>query len=316
MSKYYILNFTAPSEAEDLLYYFEECNGQTNIDILTESFETGLANWSIPKYAEAGDIAFFMCASSSPERLTRAASQISGNAAPRFSRFVADQKKKYHKSRGALLGYGRVCSEPEFDPDSRRWYADLDQLRRFDIPVYYNEIKSFIHLNSFGSVTVLTEAQRDQLKLLIALKNSDCFEDFTPVYTKDSTAEHEAAVRVEQQKPDEELEADAERTASKPSQSTVLTTVYHRSASVAALAKRRANGVCQLCGQKAPFQDQNGDPYLECHHVDWLSEGGIDSKDNCVALCPNCHRRMHIVNSPEDRNILRARLRALNHLQG
>ena len=32
----------------------------------------------------------------------------------------------------------------------------------------------------------------------------------------------------------------------------------------------------------------------------WLCEGGEDSIDNAVALCPNCHRRMHILQDPED----------------
>ena len=32
----------------------------------------------------------------------------------------------------------------------------------------------------------------------------------------------------------------------------------------------------------------------------WLSEGGEDSIENTVALCPNCHRKMHVVNLQED----------------
>ena len=50
----------------------------------------------------------------------------------------------------------------------------------------------------------------------------------------------------------------------------------------------------------APFSDKNGEPYLESHHVEWLSKGGEDSIDNVVALCPNCHRKMHVVNDVDD----------------
>lgn len=32
----------------------------------------------------------------------------------------------------------------------------------------------------------------------------------------------------------------------------------------------------------------------------WLSRGGEDSIANTVALCPNCHTRMHILDKPED----------------
>lgn len=60
---------------------------------------------------------------------------------------------------------------------------------------------------------------------------------------------------------------------------------------IAQYAKRRANGRCQLCGNPAPFVDLKGNPYLEEHHIDWLANGGADSIDNTVALCPNCHRK-------------------------
>lgn len=76
--------------------------------------------------------------------------------------------------------------------------------------------------------------------------------------------------------------------------------LFNRSAEVAKETKRRANGICQYCGQPAPFLDRKGDPYLEAHHVIWLSRGGKDSTANTVALCPNCHARIHILDRPED----------------
>ena len=74
---------------------------------------------------------------------------------------------------------------------------------------------------------------------------------------------------------------------------------------ISELAKRKANGYCQLCGEKAPFNDVNGNPYLETHHIEWLSEGGEDSIENTVALCPNCHRKQHILNLDTDTEILK-----------
>ena len=69
---------------------------------------------------------------------------------------------------------------------------------------------------------------------------------------------------------------------------------------VAAYTKIRAAGICQLCGQPAPFKDKDGEPFLENHHLVWLSRGGTDTIDNTVALCPNCHRKMHILDLQED----------------
>ena len=99
----------------------------------------------------------------------------------------------------------------------------------------------------------------------------------------------------------QELEKLARRSSKKnPEVRETKTKQYKRSALVSAYAKRRAGRCCELCGEVAPFLDKDGNPYLEIHHVVWLSEGGADSIDNTVALCPNCHRKMHIVQEPKD----------------
>lgn len=54
-----------------------------------------------------------------------------------------------------------------------------------------------------------------------------------------------------------------------------------------------AAGKCEVCGCTAPFQRDDGEPYLEVHHVRPLGEGGPDTTDNAVACCPNCHRCLH-----------------------
>lgn len=81
-----------------------------------------------------------------------------------------------------------------------------------------------------------------------------------------------------------------------------------RSSDVSAFAKKRANGVCDLCRKPAPFNNPSGEPFLESHHVDWLANDGNDGIDNVVALCPNCHRQMHILDNLEDRNKLKKRI--------
>lgn len=86
------------------------------------------------------------------------------------------------------------------------------------------------------------------------------------------------------------------------------TTVFSRDPHISAYVKTRANGICDLCGCRAPFIGKDGRPYLEEHHVIWLAQGGADSIDNAVALCPNCHRRMHALANIEDASILMDRL--------
>jgi 5-methylcytosine-specific restriction protein A len=58
-------------------------------------------------------------------------------------------------------------------------------------------------------------------------------------------------------------------------------------------ALRRAKGQCEGCGIAAPFLTPDGQPYLEVHHIRRLSDGGPDHPQWVVAICPNCHRRVH-----------------------
>jgi 5-methylcytosine-specific restriction protein A len=68
---------------------------------------------------------------------------------------------------------------------------------------------------------------------------------------------------------------------------------YVRDPNVIVWVLETANGRCEVCEQPAPFERDDGSPYLEVHHVRPLAEGGPDTVDNAVAACPNCHRRLH-----------------------
>lgn len=70
----------------------------------------------------------------------------------------------------------------------------------------------------------------------------------------------------------------------------------------------RAGGKCQLCNCNAPFLDSAGRPYLEVHHVQAISEGGKDDPTNMIALCPNCHRKMEICPSEQDKQRIKRQL--------
>lgn len=73
------------------------------------------------------------------------------------------------------------------------------------------------------------------------------------------------------------------------------------------LVIKAAQGVCELCGQQFedcdPFEQES---FLEEHFVVWLYSGGTPSVDNVVALCPNCHKRIHMFNYQSDVDALKA----------
>lgn len=77
---------------------------------------------------------------------------------------------------------------------------------------------------------------------------------------------------------------------------------------VVAYVKAAAKGKCDLCSQKAPFKNKDNLPFLECHHVKPLAKGGEDTYSNAVALCPNCHRKMHALNLSKDKKRLQTRI--------
>ena len=68
---------------------------------------------------------------------------------------------------------------------------------------------------------------------------------------------------------------------------------FPRDPNVIAWVLVQAAGNCELCCSSAPFTRDNGEPFLEVHHVKRLADGGPDTTDNAVALCPNCHRHLH-----------------------
>ncbi|MHC8402337.1 HNH endonuclease [Pseudomonas sp. MDT1-17] len=79
----------------------------------------------------------------------------------------------------------------------------------------------------------------------------------------------------------------------KPQRLNGTTSTFFRDPLVKTWVLKEANGVCEGCGQDAPFKQVNGSHFLELHHVKHLALEGSDRPSNAVALCPNCHRRCH-----------------------
>ncbi len=103
----------------------------------------------------------------------------------------------------------------------------------------------------------------------------------------------------------DELRKKIRTTHLKPGTRKVISKQYDRNQDVVEFVKRKANGICQLCNSPAPFKNKDDEPYLEMHHITPLSEGGDDTVSNAVALCPNCHRKMHVLGLDEDKTYLR-----------
>ena len=85
--------------------------------------------------------------------------------------------------------------------------------------------------------------------------------------------------------------------------------LHERSEDVRVYVLLRANGVCECCSKAAPFARADGSPFLEVHHTTRLSDGGLDHPMHTAALCPNCHREVHVGLGRDEKNAaLRKRL--------
>lgn len=80
-----------------------------------------------------------------------------------------------------------------------------------------------------------------------------------------------------------------------------IQSIQKRSLATKYYALKRASQSCEGCRSEAPFNTKKG-PYLEVHHLYRLADGGPDLPENVIALCPNCHRRVHYSSDAKEYN--------------
>lgn len=105
--------------------------------------------------------------------------------------------------------------------------------------------------------------------------------------------------------PPEFVDQFSEPEAAAQREATVL--IRERSVAVRQAVLRRANGICELCGERG-FVTASSSIYLETHHVISLADDGPDHETNIVAICPQDHRRAHFA---AERDEILIRLKAL-----
>ena len=116
-----------------------------------------------------------------------------------------------------------------------------------------------------------------------------------PSFAQDAVHKNEERiVHQAKQVSDERLLELSKKQLRQPCKIETTASVYLRNPYLAELVKRQAQGICQDCKKSAPFvSKKTGEPYLEVHHIIPLAEDGPDSRENVLALCPNCHRKRH-----------------------
>jgi 5-methylcytosine-specific restriction endonuclease McrA len=93
----------------------------------------------------------------------------------------------------------------------------------------------------------------------------------------------------------------------RPAKRTIQKNDFVRNPYVVQAAVLRAAGKCEMpkCANSLFIRD-DGNPYLEVHHIVPLGENGEDTCANVAALCPHCHRELHFGRHRRDRRKLLA----------
>ena len=164
------------------------------------------------------------------------------------------------------------------------------------------KLLKFLFEEAAANPTAFSKATLEQRAEAIAAKANDdgiqlpleaglTSEDFG--FSSDDVALLDETLRLAAQLASKAAAASGAIGSDKPLQSSSLVQQYARDSAVVNWVILRAQGTCECCRRPAPFADKRGQPYLEVHHVRPLAAGGSDRITNAVAVCPNCHRRLH-----------------------
>ena len=161
-----------------------------------------------------------------------------------------------------------------------------------------NIASEFNFFNEFG-VNVVSESNKLSTNIAIAEKKyniKSVFDDDDFLKYLSTFLEMYRKYVVESSKKDTEEQRKSRLSGAPkiPATKSVSVKYFIRNPDVVASVLYRAKGVCEGCHKPAPFiSKKRNEPYLEVHHKIRLADGGEDTVQNALALCPNCHRKSH-----------------------
>jgi len=166
----------------------------------------------------------------------------------------------------------------------------IKEAKKYDVN-HKEEVWS-TRFNSMWSIKNDQTVWREKLRLSNENKNFSYFhENFCALKVEhfDSLPLKQLAIPLLEQKSE-----------NKNSSKSTRTSIHIRKIYIKGFAKRASSGICQLCENEGPILDKQGQPFLEVHHIHYFSNGGKDTIDNVIAICPNCHRIIHHLELEED----------------
>lgn len=190
------------------------------------------------------------------------------------------------------LKYYLYSLRDKFDPGYKVNQAIINSTQN-KVPIYVF-IKNDTVLTLSGIFEYSDINYEDDESRWFKLRKIDNYTIENPITNKEYHSNFEKKVAESKEKSEAERKRRLESAPKKPEVIQVITTNYKRNPDVVVEVLIRADGICEACGNPAPFfRASDGTPYLEVHHVIPLAQDGDDTIENAQALCPNCHRKAH-----------------------
>lgn len=168
------------------------------------------------------------------------------------------------------------------------------------VPQGFSEVKQWRYVDKFGDLESLLSKKVRHIKL-----NPEQFKEkvgqeigheVEDVILKSTPEENEVRNELKESLSTEETEAqisklDDQLKQSPPKIVRQAIMRIERNSYLSRLVKEQRGYKCQICG--TTITKVVGGFYAEAHHLDELSDGGLDFSKNIVVVCPNCHKRCH-----------------------
>jgi len=205
---------------------------------------------------------------------------------------IRERKTKLPKYKCAAIECKQEFDEPTIEESKVTTYAaHLHNYKPLMKSPRVSEVKqcAFVKNGNKSQLSMLAIDQNKIIKLIPEINEPTHLIEFSEYITSHDYEVYESKGKTRQQR-----RRDLENADKLPEKQFARITVYNRNADVVAEVLERSEGICEECKVVAPFnRKSNNSPYLEVHHKIRLADGGEDTVKNAMAVCPNCHRKLH-----------------------
>ena len=164
-----------------------------------------------------------------------------------------------------------------------RWIVDCYDTIKIENPFNLEDILGYENSKRYGPVMTFVKLDQPSEETIARYLEENNIPNGDPI------PEEKELIKAELNKLNNEFNS------SPPEKKEYTSDRIERNQRVVALLKKLHPKKCQIC-ETEHFITKTKEKYSEIHHIVELSEGGSQATDNCLVICPTCHRKMHRAN--------------------